>query len=76
MTIKEIVEAASGIYRGRMSEGGLDIVLFDSPRTRSTLCLPVDKVTVEAVRNHIQASDLKFLNASFQTSIEELREAR
>jgi hypothetical protein len=36
------------------------LVLFDSPATGSTLALPVSKVTPDAVREHIAASNAKF----------------
>jgi hypothetical protein len=75
MSHKEVIEAAGGIYRGKMSEGNQHVVLFDSPQTRSTLCLPVAKVTVETVRGRIVHSNLQFAKANLRKSVERLREA-
>jgi hypothetical protein len=74
MSHKEVVEAAGGIYRGEMSEGNQHLVLFDSPQTRSTLCLPAAKLTVEIVCGRIADSNLKFANANQRKSIEQLCE--
>lgn len=74
MSHKEAIEAAGAIYRGEMSEGNQHIVLFDSPLTLSTLCLPANKVTVEAIRGRIADSNLKFAKANLKRSIEQLRE--
>lgn len=77
MTHKEIVEAASGIWRGQMTEAG-HIILFDSPATGTTLAMNAEKVTsVDAVRQHIALSDAKFrlasAHANLNDSLEELR---
>ena len=40
-----------------------DLVLFDSPTTRSTLALPVSMVDCKAVQAHIAASDAEFAKA-------------
>lgn len=56
-THREIVEAGGGVYRAGMF---VNLVLFDSPETHSTLALPEDSLTAEAVRAHIQASNVKF----------------
>jgi hypothetical protein len=39
------------------------IVLFNSPRTRTTLGLPSSRLTVEAVREHLAESDAAFAGA-------------
>jgi len=52
-----IVEAGGGEYvPGRLG----NLVLFNSPATRSTLALPEEKLTPEAVRAHIAESNAKF----------------
>ena len=54
---KRIVEAGGGIYvRGMLA----NLVLFNSPQTRSTLALPEDKVTAETVRAKIADSNKSF----------------
>ncbi len=56
-THKRIVEAGGGIYvHGMMGNH----VLFNSPATGSTLALPEDGLTAEAVRAHIAESNKKF----------------
>lgn len=81
MDYQQIVTAAGGRYRGEMSEGGMKIILFDSPATGSTLAMFVEKITgIDSVRSHIALSDAKFkltaTGLNLQRSIEELREAR
>ena len=39
------------------------VVLFVSPRTRTTLGLPISFLTVEAVREHLTESDAEFAEA-------------
>jgi hypothetical protein len=61
------VQAGGGIYKG-IFEGIIrkdgtrteDLVLFDSPATRSTLALPLPAITPEAVAQHIAQSNAKF----------------
>ena len=54
---KYIVESGGGIYvRGMF----LHLVLFNSPQTGSTLALPKDRLTPEAVREKIAASNKAF----------------
>jgi len=51
-----VVGLGGGVYRGAMA----DLVLFDSPATRSTLALRVSELTPEAVRAHIAESNARF----------------
>jgi len=39
------------------------VVLFNSPRTRTTLGIRVSRLTVEAVRKHLAESDAAFAEA-------------
>ena len=58
-----IVEAGGGRHVGILKEipGRMEsIVLFNSPRTRTTLGLPISRLTVEAVREHLAESDAAF----------------
>ncbi len=62
-----IVAAGGGTYVGVLK--GIphkmeSIVLFNSPRTRTTLGLPISRLTVEAVREHLAESDAAFAEAS------------
>ena len=52
-----IVALGGGIYKPGMLG---DLVLFDSPATRSTLALHEADLTPEAVRQHIAESNAKF----------------
>ena len=52
-----IVALGGGIYKPGMLG---DLVLFDSPATRSTLALHEADLTPEAVRRHIAESNAKF----------------
>jgi hypothetical protein len=61
-----IVAAGGGRYVGVLKEipGKMEsIVLFNSPRTRTTLGLPTSRLTVEAVREHLAESDAAFSGA-------------
>jgi hypothetical protein len=61
-----IVEAGGGRYVGVMNEiPGIveSVVLFASPRTRSTLALPSSRLTVAAVRQQLADSDAAFNQA-------------
>jgi hypothetical protein len=58
-----IVAAGGGRYVGILKEipdKMESIVLFTSPRTRTTLGLPISRLTVEAVREHLAESDAVF----------------
>lgn len=79
MNYEQIITAAGGVFRGRMAEGGMEIILFDSKQTGTTLAMFVEKITgVDAVRRHIALSDAKFklaaTSTNLQRSLEELRE--
>jgi len=39
------------------------LVLFNSPRTRTTLAIPISHLTAEAVREHLAESDAAFAGA-------------
>jgi hypothetical protein len=61
--VSSIVEAGGGRYVGVLKEmpGKMEsIVLFTSPRTRTTLGIPISRLTVEAVREHLAESDAVF----------------
>jgi hypothetical protein len=61
-----IVAARGGTYVGVLKEiphKMESIVLFNSPRTRTTLGLPISRLTVEAVREHLAESDATFAGA-------------
>jgi hypothetical protein len=58
-----IVEAGGGKYVGVLKEipGATEsIVLFISPQTRTTLGVPMSRLTVEAVRDQLAESDAAF----------------
>ena len=64
--ISSIVAAGGGRYVGVLQEipdKMESVVLFSSPRTRTTLGLPVSRLTVEAVREHLAESDAAFARA-------------
>ena len=54
---KAIVEAGGGIYVAGMFG---PLVLFNSPKTGSTLALQENLLTSSAVRNRIRESNLEF----------------
>ncbi|MGD0428524.1 MAG: hypothetical protein ABSC10_17570 [Candidatus Acidiferrales bacterium] len=61
-----IVAAGGGSYVGVLKEipdKMESLVLFNSPRTRTTLAIPISHLTVEAVREHIAESDAAFAGA-------------
>ena len=63
MEISSIVAAGGARYVGilRGIPGNLEsVVLFSSPRTRTTLSLPISRLTVEAVRERLAESDAAF----------------
>jgi len=61
-----IVAAGGGSYVGVLQEipNKLEsVILFNSPRTRTTLGIPISRLTVEAVREHLAESDAAFAEA-------------
>jgi hypothetical protein len=61
--MSSIVEAGGGRYVGVWDEnhGRTEfVVLFVSTKTRSTLGLPISRLTVDAVREEIAKSDAAF----------------
>jgi hypothetical protein len=64
--LSSIVEAGGGRYVGVQNElhGELEpLVLFISPRTRTTLGIPISRLTVRAVREQLAESDAAFNEA-------------
>jgi hypothetical protein len=64
--ISSIVEAGGGKYVGVLSEIPKkmeSIILFISPQTRTTLGIPVSRLSVEAVREQLAESDAAFTEA-------------
>jgi hypothetical protein len=64
--ISSVVAAGGGRYVGVLKEipGKMEpIILFISPRTRTTLGLPISNLTVDAVREHLAESDAVFAGA-------------
>jgi hypothetical protein len=65
--MSSIVEAGGGRYVGVLSEirGRTGwVVLFISPKTRSTLGIPISRLTVDAVRRQLAESDAAFGRAT------------
>jgi hypothetical protein len=65
-----IVEAGGGKYVGVLKEipGKMEsIVLFISPQTRSTLGIPMSRLTVEAVRHQLTESDAAFAESGLNS---------
>jgi hypothetical protein len=63
LAISSIVAAGGGIYVGfwrGIRNHAEPVVFFISPRTRSTLALPISCLTAEAVRHSIAESDAAF----------------
>ena len=61
--LQTMVELGGGIFRAHWDADmtGIEpMVLFDSPKTKSTLGLPVSKVSAQAVREQIRKSDEAF----------------
>jgi hypothetical protein len=61
-----IVAAGGGKYVGVLKEipNKMEpIVLFNSPRTRTTLGIRISSLTAEAVREHLAESDAAFAEA-------------
>jgi hypothetical protein len=64
--MSSIVEAGGGKYVGVLKEipGRIElIVLFISPQTRSTLGIPMSRLTVAAVRDQLAESNAAFAEA-------------
>jgi hypothetical protein len=64
--LSSIVAAGGGRYVGVLKEipdKMESVVLFVSPRTRTTLGLPISRLTVETVREHLTESDAAFAEA-------------
>ena len=66
MEFASIVAAGGGRYVGVLKEipnKMESVVLFSSPRTRTTLSIPISRLTVEAVRERLAESDATFAKA-------------
>lgn len=63
--ISSIVEAGGGRYVGVLSAISKmeSIILFISPQTRTTLGIPMSRLTVDAVREQLAESDAAFAEA-------------
>jgi hypothetical protein len=64
--MSSIVEAGGGKYVGVLTEipeKMESIILFISPQTRTTLGIPVSRLSVEAVREQLAESDAAFTEA-------------
>ncbi|HXQ35967.1 MAG TPA: hypothetical protein VN843_18270 [Anaerolineales bacterium] len=64
--MSSIVEAGGGKYVGVLSEipdKMESIILVISPQTRTTLGIPVSRLSVEAVREQLAESDAAFTQA-------------
>jgi hypothetical protein len=67
--MSSIVEAGGGKYVGVLSEipeKMESIILFISPQTRTTLGIPVSRLSVEAVREQLAESDAAFTEAGLK----------
>ena len=65
--ISSVVAAGGGRYVGVLKEipGKMEpVILFISPRTRTTLALPISRLTVESVRERLAESDAAFAAAA------------
>lgn len=64
--ISSVVAAGGARYVGVLKgiPGNMEsVVLFSSPGTGTTLSLPISRLTVEAVREHLAQSDAAFAGA-------------
>ncbi len=62
-----MVAAGGGSYVGVLKEipdKMESLVLFNSPRTRTTLAIPISHLTAQAVREHLAESDAAFAGAN------------
>jgi hypothetical protein len=65
--MSSIVEAGGGKYVGVLNEipeKMESVILFISPQTRTTLGIPISRLTVEAVREQLAESDAVFAEAA------------
>jgi hypothetical protein len=65
--VSSIVENGGGRYIGVLKQASQEtevIVLFISRHTRSTLAIPISRLTVEAVRRQLAESDAAFSKPS------------
>jgi hypothetical protein len=60
--VQALVEKGGGIWIGIQECEGMDydLVLFNSPKTGSTLALKTSEITPLRVQKHIAVSDAKF----------------
>ena len=66
MELACILEAGGGRYVRILTEipnKMESLILFNSPRTRTTLGIPLSRLTMEAVREHLPESDATFARA-------------
>jgi hypothetical protein len=64
--LSSIVAGGGGKYVGFLKEipdKMESVILFNSPRTRATLGIPISRLTVDAVREHLAESDAAFAAA-------------
>jgi hypothetical protein len=64
--ISTIVEGGGGKYVGVLAaipQKTESIILFISPQTRTTLAIPMSRLTVETVREQLAESDAAFAEA-------------
>jgi hypothetical protein len=69
--MSSIVEAGGGKYVGilmAIPDKIESIILFISPTTRTTLAIPISRLTVEAVREQLAESDAAFAQKSSKSS--------
>jgi hypothetical protein len=69
--ISSIVEAAGGKYVGilmAIPDKMESIILFISPQTRTTLGIPISRLTVEAVREELAESNAAFAEPGSKSS--------
>jgi hypothetical protein len=74
--ISSIVEAGGGRYVGVLSEipeKMESIILFISPQTRTTLGIPMSRLTVDAVREQLAESDAAFAEAGSKWQMQSAR---
>ena len=64
--MSSIVEAGGGRYVGVLNEipeKMESVILFISPQTRTTLGIPISRLTVDSVRERLAESDAAFAEA-------------
>ena len=65
--IFSVVVTGGGKYVGVLKElpGNMEsVILFSSPRTRTTLSLTISQLTAESVSEHLAESDAEFAEAA------------